>query len=377
MVAPRAALERCRLILARREEAPAPEQSAELSPSVVETLTQCPFRFLAQRVYRVEERETPTEELAPPARGSLWHDVLRRFYGGLLVEARAAGRLVVTLDQRREAEYRRRLRSAAAEELDAAPRRHFTGAPGVWDLQRARIETGLAAWLRYELREAQAADAFRPARVEFQFGTRAADAGPAVTLELRTPGGLLPLRLAGRMDRLDLRIAERPGSRPLVKGLRLLDYKTGGAGNLRPLVTREALEELLNAQLPVYLLAAINWLKLEAERGSWELCEDELWDTVVAAYFALRELPAANREGKPALVACKDKTWKWREFLAPVAGGGGLEDALRERLSALPAGLFLVAPRECGGTHCPARRVCRYRDLPVTEEVPGGQGGEA
>jgi hypothetical protein len=344
-----------------------------LAPTVIERLADCPFRFLAERVYRVSEREEAEPDLSPRDRGSLWHAVLAAFYRELLEEAHAAGRAVVDLRPERGKEYEDRLQRAAGAELDAAPGQHFTGHPGLWGLQREQLKEGLRAWLVHELRMAREQPCFRPACVEFRFGPEPLAHAPPVVVELGA--GRDPLILCGQFDRLDLLVADPAAERPLVRGLRLVDYKTGNRESLKQLVKMDALKSLSNAQLPVYLAAAVQYLKRQERDAGWRVDWDELWRSANAAYYSLRKLPALNRSGDTALVECPEWPLPLKEFLDSTQDGS-LSHLVRERLGLLFQGRFPVAPLKCGGVSCPARFFCRYRELPATEE-DAESGGEA
>lgn len=356
-------------------EGPPGESPHRLAPSDLETMAQCPFRFLAQKFYGVADAELPEEELSGLGRGSLWHEILGAFYGELLDEAHRSDREVVVLEQRRRAEYAALLKKLAGARLDAAPHRHFTGRPGLWRLQRERLEAGLTAWLECELRDAQRPDAFRPACVEFDFGPKSETGAPPVRIPVRTPAGPGTLCLTGRLDRLDLRVEDPAGGPPRVTGLRLLDYKISGEQRLKELVRKETVAALLNAQLPVYLLAAIAYLRRQ-EAAGWRVEWDALWSSAQAAYYCLREIHAALRGRARLLVKIEDWPLPLSEFLTSAARPETLPGLLEAKVQALLAGRFPVLPAACGGANCPARYVCRFRDLPVSEEPAAGKGGD-
>lgn len=372
-------------MLARRwlSEAGA-NQVQPMAPTAIETLARCGFRFLSERLYGARDREEPEEELSPLARGSLWHTVLQRFYEAELQAARDAGGYVAILDPARRVAYLNRLETLAREACAEAEADHFTGQPGLWKLQRTQLEAGLGVWLEHEFAELQrgGSDAYRPAFVEFAFGPKRSDArgpmhGEAVEVRIPDPGGPRTLLLEGRFDRLDLCVDDPRSRVPLVRGLRLVDYKTGRGAYLRDALQAEALEALLNAQLPVYLAAAVQFLRSEVAAQKLRVDWDALWERSTAAYYALGDLPEARRAGKSALLA--PKAWPGDSLRAFVDGAEGTEallfEAVRARVAEALSGRFAVRPLECGGTHCAARFACRYREVPGAADSPAAGEG--
>ncbi|MCZ7649332.1 MAG: PD-(D/E)XK nuclease family protein [Planctomycetota bacterium] len=339
-----------------------------LSPTALQSLAGCAFRFLGETVLRLDRLERPEEELSAPDRGSLWHEILKDFYAGILAEARARGRFLAVLDPTRRAAYLERLRALAGARLESAPQRYFTGHRGVWKLQRARIEAGLEAWLEREFLElAAAGDApFHPALVEYAFGDAQAGSGPPVRIP--EPGGARELHLRGVIDRLDLAVDDPEAPVPLVRRLRAFDYKTGGEARLKELASAEALRALLNAQLPVYLAAALNHLKAEEAAKRLRVDWPGVYAGSFAAYYRLSGLAELNRQEKSALVMPKDWPGDLGAYLRDDGGEDGLFARVRATVGAALQGGFLVRPAECAGGFCGMRFACRYRDLPAGGE---------
>jgi len=182
-----------------------------------------------------------------------------------------------------------------------------------------------------------------------------------------------------------LRLAEPSASPPRITGLRLLDYKTGDPKKLEQQVKAEVVERLLNAQLPIYLAAALAYLKRQEEQAGWRVDWEQIWGEAGtgsdagagAAYYALRDLPTKGRSGKTVLVACDEWPLPTREFFSEAGAAGSLRALIAGSLVRVRDGRFPVAPAECGTTSCPARFICRYRDLPSADDSGGKKGGEA
>lgn len=343
-----------------------------LSPSALEKQAQCRFRYLAEYLYQVDALERPEDDLSPLSRGSLWHDILAKFYGELLDESRKAGRVVAVLQPSRRVALLNRLKELAEKACKDAPEQFFTGHPGLWGLQREKLLASLGVWLEFELQRAQEPNAFRPAFVEFAFG-EGRDA-PPVQVPLETSEGPRMLRLEGRIDRVDLLVADPAARVPVVRGIRLLDYKLGKGDRLKERLTPEEMRSLRQAQLPVYLAAAVGFLK-EQEKTGWTVDWDEVRATSETTLYSLRDLPAAvfGKGSLSAFVKLKDEASAYlRGLVDPSGAPADLIEAVQRNVSAVLNGRFAVAPWECAGIQCTARFACRYRNLPVS----GDEGGE-
>ena len=210
-----------------------------LAPTALERYASCPFRFLLERVYRLEAVEEPDRILMidPRDRGDLVHAVLEATFRHL-AESGALPLTRARLQVARDA-----LDAAFAVACADAERRGLTGLPALWAGEQAR--------LREELRSALEAEAddpagWRPALFEVAFGVERPGApdGTTAPLVYQLPDGST-LVLRGQIDRIDV---SSDGQRA-----RVLDYKTG---KLRSPRTPDRLAKGRALQLPVYRLAA-------------------------------------------------------------------------------------------------------------------------
>jgi RecB family exonuclease len=222
-------------------QTPAPDVS-EWSVSAVESYLDCPFKFFARHVLRLEEEPDDEEVMDPRRQGDFVHAVFEAFFK----EWQAAGHEAITpanLSTARElfaAVVNRTLDTHGLPEGEAAlERTRLLGSPvtpglgeAVFRMEAERDERIVARLLEHRL-------------------------SGAITLDTRT--GPRTITLRGKADRIDL----------LADGtFRLVDYKLGWA----PDRTRAL-------QLPIYALAAEQRLQ---ERGrSWTLAE--------AMYIAFKE----------------------------------------------------------------------------------------
>jgi RecB family exonuclease len=272
--------------------------AAAFSLSALERYQECPFKFFASEVLRLEEAPEDEETLSPRARGRFIHELFQRFFEAW--DARGAG--TITSDRLDEA--RSLFEEVASPLLDALPEAEAS-------LERARlfgsaiavgivdVVLGLEAARPIEVRER-----WLERRFEGEFALRAAD------------GRRVPLR--GVADRIDLLEGNR---------LRVFDYKSG-----YPPEVKRAL------QVPIYALCAQE--TLEGRDG-------QAWTVDEAAYLAF--------SGKRALVpVIKDGT------ADPTAVLAAARDRLFEVIEGVAGGIFPPRPHEprtC--TYCAYASVCR------------------
>ncbi len=187
------------------------------SPSALESWSGCPVKWFVER-YLVLDDLGPDAE--PLARGTVAHDTLETTLRRLREETGSAKVRPATLDRAREL-----LRAALAE---AAARTPISTSPERLAAGTRRLEADLERYL-----EAAAHDgsAYEPRHLEVSFGFEAedepADRGERASyapdalrlpaLELQAPDG--PLRLRGRIDRIDVD--------PAGRRVQVVDYKTG------------------------------------------------------------------------------------------------------------------------------------------------------
>lgn len=194
-----------------------PHRAAAYSLSALERYQDCPFKFFAADVLRLEEVPEDESTLSPRARGRFIHEVFQRFFEAW----DARGRGAITEERVDEA---RALMADVAEPLLA----RLPAADAA--LERARlfgsaISSG-SVDVVFEREVASAAEVIERRleyRLEGEFDLGSAD------------GRRVPLK--GVADRIDLLAGNR---------LRVIDYKTGSAPN-----PRRAL------QVPIYALSAI------------------------------------------------------------------------------------------------------------------------
>ncbi len=184
----------------------------QLSATHYEVLRQCPYRFFAQVILRLQTQDELEEGLARSDHGSWLHETLRRFH-----ELREQ-RLSRADDQADVDLWLASARSAAQDMglLSDAMRPHFRPHEAALpDLARAYV-----SWLGRHER-----DGWRVRACEVERERR-------IDLEAAAPG--LRLRLVGQLDRVDVRNgAYAQGGQPGESEAMVIDYKTGSAVPLK------------------------------------------------------------------------------------------------------------------------------------------------
>jgi ATP-dependent helicase/nuclease subunit B len=287
---------------------------APLAPTALERYASCPFRYLLERVFRLEAVEEPDRVLLIGAtdRGDLVHRVLEATFRRLA----ETGALPLTPGRL----------GAACEALDAAldaacgeaERRGVTGLPALWAGERARLRAELRAALEAEADEP---GEWVPALFEAAFGIAGVE-GAAAPLTYRLPDGTA-LRLRGKIDRIDLSLDAGRA--------RVLDYKTGRARSPR---TPDRLAGGRALQLPVYRLAAQTLLEA---RGATARVEEAQYYHVVGPDAGTRV--RFTRAGWEARRADFDRV------LAAIVGG-------------IRAGRFFQRPQACARGPCAFDLAC-------------------
>lgn len=181
------------------------------SPTALELLAQCPYRFALRAIVKLEPREQPEaiETLGPLERGSLIHDV----HFELLSELREAGELPITsFEAVRERIDVVLARVAARYRDDLSP-----AIERVWDDGIAAIGSDVREWVRRMIDD----PSWIPRRFELAFGPVGRGVVDPNSVSDPVDLGLTPpLSLRGSIDLVE---------ESLDGALRATDYKTGAA----------------------------------------------------------------------------------------------------------------------------------------------------
>jgi hypothetical protein len=297
-------------------------EAMQWSPTRLERLDACGFKFFARDVLRVPEQSEVGLDLDAGERGRFVHAVLEAFF-------RAHPVLPADLEVARRLgrDFLARQRTAAGTSVvgEVSPKDPAFAALG-WE----RVAWVLDEFLVHEhARQSAAAPGERVERLlEWDFES---------TLPAETAGRAVAVR--GTVDRVDV---HRQGNR--VTKVRVVDYKTSRRRDgYRALLTpREG--DQPGFQIPIYL---------EGVRRAAGLPIDA--DTVLEGEYLRLMLEA---EEKSLFAVIPDA-----HLAAMAARAGALVDTAAR-------GIFDVAPAVCD-PWCPYRSVCRYQPPPVEDDAGG------
>ena len=297
----------------------------------------CPYRFFAQRVLRLEPRGEAALDLQAIDAGKLLHDVLRRFFE----------------KHRREPLYkldRKALRGELANIADAVFDEHERVVPPlnkqIWKIDREIRKILLDQVLLYELQvqEESAARGVLPAYFEVAFGgARSSAKDPDSTdepLELTRPTliGDETIKISGQIDRVDV-----AGDDTVVA----YDYKLSTGASKWDIVSGRSL------QLPIYLEALEKLILPDhpiAGGGYYVIRGAQ--DRRNKGLYRATQLDYLNVRAKNSVFTDED----WEQVRAEVIA------KVWKFLDGMRSGQFIVDPSERQKTcrFCDYGAVCRY-----------------
>jgi RecB family exonuclease len=230
----RPALSRWEAAVGAAIRGPSSAGAPPVSPTALEVMATCPFRYFLKHQLGVRELEEPPDELriSPLVKGSLVHRILERFF----VEAAGEG-LAPDAGEPWPASAHDRMRELAEEECAIDEAHGLTGAPLLWQLDRQRIFESLRRVLLEDDEHRARGDRFSHAEMAFGDGE--------ATASLALPSGGT-IRFRGRIDRVD-----RHANGNVV----VYDYKTGRSKPYDGIERGELFDNGRHLQLPVYALA--------------------------------------------------------------------------------------------------------------------------
>jgi RecB family exonuclease len=214
-----------------------------VSSTRLESWAECPFAYFVNHLLQVEPVEDPAQLLTISAwdRGSLVHEVLQSFVDDVL--ARPLDRRPAP-DRPWSPTDHARMRELAERVCDDYEARGLTGRPVFWRRERAQI-LALADRFLTDDDTHRRRDGTQPIAAELRFGYGDDGTGPGpVVVPLADGRGL---RFRGAADRVDV------GDDGTVH---VMDYKTGKSDDFRGLGPDNPDERGTKLQLPVYGLAA-------------------------------------------------------------------------------------------------------------------------
>ncbi|VGO11573.1 hypothetical protein PDESU_00118 [Pontiella desulfatans] len=233
------------------------ERKEEMGPTALETLAQCRYVFLLEKIFGIRDPRVADDMPDPMDRGGLIHSILHTIYNAIALgqsgidaprywavktdkgwmrraeDGLGAIPMAVFVPDRL-VEYEAFARKIANQEMDGKELGH----PGVWAAERQKIMEMVLNFVRYDVETCSTENRF-PALFEQRFhGDTAVDLGE--------------VKLKGVIDRVDLLFSETGE----LARIRVLDYKGSSRSRGKQ---EEYIDEILrnlDCQLPVYAFAA-------------------------------------------------------------------------------------------------------------------------
>lgn len=331
------------------------------SPTQLETYGQCPFKFLARHVLRVEPLADFDLKVDYRRRGSLLHDAMLRLHSRL----KESGQVLATLNAWGDETFLAEFSSAIQSALAAVP-------PGSIDAALSAIEARQAdGWgkgyhgqlLKYLDSEEALEGILQPTYFEASFGKpraeELADEEPPVTLSRVDPYPLEAngkrILLTGRIDRIDV------GKKSGQTVFNVVDYKAAKKVSAN-------LDDLLNGrqlQLFLYTLATQHHLLAEEQAQPWRL---GYWEVQNGGFKGPKK---NNKNIKPA---AEDE----RGQVAPTAEWIEYDQTVRRRIFAIVEGIrrgefpMFNSDDKCG-SRCEFSTACRVGHTRSLAKQPPGE----
>ncbi|MCL5028703.1 MAG: PD-(D/E)XK nuclease family protein [Bacteroidetes bacterium] len=221
-------------------------ESKEYSISQLETYAKCPYKYLAERILKLEPMKEPTEDIEALEMGSILHDILFSFYKKIRSEGIVLSK--ASDDQFKYAE--KLIFDIAGDIIDKA---NFNSPLTFYEKEKIlgingdRKNSILHKFLTYERENA---DGYIPQYFEFGFGN-ISDDNEELSSTKKMQVGSVSVR--GKIDRIDIDSDN--------KNFKVVDYKLSGK---KP--TSLDLIEGLSLQLPLYLFAAKEMIKAQLDK---------------------------------------------------------------------------------------------------------------
>ena len=299
-----------------------------LSPSALEGYTECPFRYFARHVLRLDPLPLPemVGQVEPVELGTLAHRILRRCFETLRERGYFSRPSLDSEDPFAT------LTSAARAVFAEFAQSHPTGYPLVWELYQEQMIGFLREVLEADLAEL-AQEGWEP--ILFEHG-----AGGTVTVPL--PDGVVEFPVSGRLDRVDWS--------PSRNRYRIIDYKYKSSREPHTLDKNLTLGAVRGRRLQpaLYLRMVLPHLRADPPNESRSPTCDSVW-----FYYM-----APNWDRPLTRIPFPGDAWT-ADLQEPMARGIGLA------LNGIRAGQFFILEEKNVCERCDYRLLCRRTHQPT------------
>ncbi|MGA2796045.1 MAG: PD-(D/E)XK nuclease family protein [Thermoguttaceae bacterium] len=314
--------------------------------SELEQYAACPFRFLLEKVLKLEPLEDIVLELDAPQRGQIVHGVLALFHRGV---NQSLGRPGSPLELAAE-EFDRLLQKALEDSLPRPSSNPVHKALG--EINRRLITKWLAEYRKQcESYDKLWSEYDRPLAPEFfetSFGESKHRDAAAVAIEqaLEFPDGNATILVSGRIDRIDT------GTHTGINVFNILDYKSGAVTTFSP----EDVKRGITLQLPIYALATAELILNDRDArplqaGYWHIGKDGFKSRQSLIMFEFTE-------GELKMTADWENSRAYMTEIIPIL------------VHSIRGGEYRVfnPDRRCT-SYCPFSTICRIRQIRSLEKT--------
>jgi len=312
-----------------------------ISPTALESFGICPFKYFMGKVLELESLEEPEkiDVIAAVDLGSLYHGILKDFYGHLLQK----GYFHKKTEEIKPIEL---LHGIAQKYFTDIERQIPIPYPILWENKKEEILDYLTKFVTWDLNRIEQTG-YIPAYLERKAHLSAQDELVKLISVSSKQGKASELTFKGKIDRIDLKSMGNATS------YRVIDYKSGKYSKenlLKPAIRGQKL------QLPFYIVMAERLLSEEIKKGRIPQGQTSLEDASFV-YIAQDMEDKKGQKGTPEKTI-KDADWKDSQ--------GQCWETVREFLSYIREGIFPISPTEDAQKceWCEFATVCRKGHQP-------------
>lgn len=313
-----------------------------ISPTTLEVFGICPFKFFMGKVLELESLEEPEkiDVIAAVDLGSLYHGILKDFYGHLLQKGYF---------------YKKAKELKPIELLHGITQKYFTDIeqqipipyPILWENKKEEILDYLTKFVTWDMDRIEQTG-YIPAYLERKAHLSAQDELVKLISVTSKQDKASEITFKGKIDRIDLKLIENATS------FRVIDYKSG-----RPL--RDKLMKCAirgqKLQLPFYIVMAERLLSEEIRKGHIQQGQTSMED----ASFVYIAQDVEDKKGQKGTPEKTIKAADWKEFQ------GQCWESVKEFMSYIREGIFPISPtvdtQKC--EWCEFATVCRKGHQPL------------
>lgn len=324
--------------------------SKPFAPTTFERYTDCPFRFMLQKVASIDEYDTDDAMLTPLEKGSLLHKILYRFYKDLAKDEHHLVEVAkyknnnllygVKLDSTKFSYYLDTLKKIAEEEIEKYSFDH-----PLFHVEKEKILGNnnfkglLALWLENELNYFNSDSKLYPVFFEYAFGNTKEN-------ELHISKDV---KIKGKIDRIELS--------PTSKYFAIADYKSNAKNQYS-----DDVGEFTKFQMPLYSFAFSNFIASEIEEEFlhlhgiyYSLNPEEQWNKKVLYSLEDGENFSGKKPRKSSKISESHQDLEDRI--------GEYVDKAKEIVENIREGNFNVDPnlKHSFCKNCDYKQVCRIR----------------